>query len=390
MFTPFASLAQEPLGTPYWTRLSQADAKIKSSEVVWSRHMHSAAKSGDTEKALAAEGDRLRMEGKTPQDIQHQLELSRKIAEQVSGGYDATQTFKFEFDGSNVYCDVSINALSGSNFSSTATGGKLHVVNMNDGENNIALTGFTGSGSKSGIPNVGELKRDPKEFLPNCANFFAYPIFLYGAPITQSFTPTDTIIKPGPGNTIILEKTFQNPVLNGRSSGFEPQTARLTISTDSWRPVLMEVINPVDHQLWGRCRILDYRHYPGGVWFPSKIITERVSRAGLATVSSEHVLVVASFNEATALNHIKQGIAPGTQLSDFRFPDHPVVYRLKNNRIPSDQHVLAMIKQQEQSQQQATRERQQQIVRSVSLILLPLVVAVAATLLLYYLRRGHK
>lgn len=336
--------------------IQQQDAKIRSSQIVWNvRVVNGPHHIRDFSKYLAEQTDRMRADHASERQIQEYQKFVSGNNAQMGSTWTVYEQFKFEYDGTNFYCDVPEQKMTGGAIKPTTANQQSHFVNWVYGGHAIQLDGLG-----SAVPKQGTLSRPEDGVLDNCANGFGDTIFLVGTPVLRDFVPAETRYQAGGDDTVVLKRTFQNPVL-GPTRATVPVIAYLVVSRKIWRPTVMTAVLPDSGQVLWTCRLSGYRRYPGGIWFPSHMSNDS------AGAVEECDLVKAAFNGAAKLTHLKAGIAPGTQLSDYRFPKHPVVYTVATH-VPTDREVLSQIAKDQQESDSARVHQVQTVVQTVVLV----------------------
>lgn len=320
----------------WWNQIKQSDAHIRSCRVTWKRvmttksHMRS-----DVEKQVQRAKEQVRQEGGTAADIEQTEQNVRTLIHRQIIGYTQTQVLSFVRVGRTIRCDV----LSGAPSDTTSSPNSViaHYIDFYDGKNAVNL-----AGRGTAVPTRGQVTRDNKEILAHSAPALSDLLFLSGTAITSEFSPTNSTLHEGPNNTLILERHLKTPHL---------YRLRLALDKAHLRPIAFEGVDESfapDNVVKMRRIATDYRAYSDGIWFPSKIKTDR----GFG--GEEDVLVKVDFNEM--VDPMETRLPPGTKLADTRFGDKKTVgYKLKNGQLLTDEEVTNLIQQKQKAKRAADK-----------------------------------
>lgn len=309
-----------------WDRLRAADARLFACQAVWRRHF---VMRGDThldlEKLAAQAAERARLEGLSAAEQTQRAQLARMVVAQQRAGYSQEAKLSFTTDQVRVVrCEVVEGPPSSKPNGSTAA-----YLDYTDGTNQVNIEGADTSG-----PQYGFIRRDPSQALRHSAPDFGDVQFLIGWPVLDAFSPGDSTLRVEKVDELVLERKLP---IQGM-----PFQARMIVSTVTWRPVRMEVINPYDQSVLRRYRTSGYHRHGETIWFPNHVSVEYPLRDGRVLRSSTFDLVDVKLNEDADLSSVQHPLPHGASISDYRF-NEGVRYRLGHDTVPSDDAVRRLI-----------------------------------------------
>ncbi len=325
----------------YWRRIKEADGRIDACRVIWKRnYVRKPYQRATTETHIARVMEEARQRGESEAGIRSAGKLMRETLQKEAVGSTQSAKLTFVRQGLTTRSDV----IEGPPISpGIAPGTTAYFIDYYDGKNAVALEGVG-----KVLPKHGTLTRAKEEILNHSAAGFL-PIFLTGAPITEIFSPSNSSLREGKNDTIVLEKSIPDKNVS--------YVLRLAISKQTWRPTVMEVVFPNDNNWIGeRYTASSYQRYPNDIWFPTKIIgVFFIGKKGDSTASLDYQLVQAAFNNSAVLSDLK--VPAGTLLTDRRFGGRGVTYKL-TDKLPSDERVRKLLAtQQADSKAELAREQ---------------------------------
>lgn len=336
-----------------WSALHLADSQIYASHTQWKCVLTQQPRPHlDVEKLLARTEAEWREEGENGEELNQHLANDRQLLTQEVHGWNQLSLLKFLHQGDKTRCAITsgnrapIGTLMETLLTITGT------IDFYDGrDSTVVETEENVVDGKAKTHFSGRIKRDGSEIMPHVGA--ANVSMLTGASLFQDYRAEDSSMRGGANNTIVIERqTF----IKVKQASF-PLLTRWFISKQTWRPVTMETQwnvpatkdFPANTTMRQRIHFLDYQRYPGGIWWPSHILDERL---GLhpetkPPISYDYKLVKAEFNEYVDPALLERPLPAGTSITDYRFSPRPKVSYVIKKNIPSDEEVLKVVKQRE-------------------------------------------
>lgn len=319
------SYAEPPVKN--WELVVEIDGRIWASQMVWNKTTTRPAKPYiNAPRAEMAALAKAKQNGLDEVKTKEFVEKVSQHSEQISRGYVRHHTFRFWRSGSAVRCDV----LNEDRI--------ITAVDYFDGKNTVTLETFRGQPKPGVLPISGKLVRDTKETMPHSASRFGDLLFFAAGRITDMFPMSETILREGDGNTIILERPYNAVGI--------PKLMRLQISKQTKRPIQLDWLNQFNNRPILRFRASEFRAFPADVTFHSQVIVEAFNSKGEVTRTENYNLTKGSFNKAADLTDLK--VPPGTEIGDLRFGQELTVSYTVGPKgiLPSDNRVREMLKEQ--------------------------------------------
>lgn len=327
-----------------WSQIHKKDQAITSCRFVW-RRTHTVEpiphENPDEVAALTADqGERTHL---TQTAIHHNATAARATSLMDNSGFSQITTIKLERADRAVYADLLYNTI-------VPRGAKpknnvvAHFLNLYDGINAVKMEGLGPAKPSSGI-----IRRSPDAVLQEVCPLPGDRQLFAASAISEDFKPSDTSVRIANNNTVVLSKPFSEV------GGFR-FTADLAVSTDSWRPVSLSIVNVVDKSLHCRATVLNNRTEAYGVSYPTHIVNQFFTANKHIIQTDDYTLTDAVLNNSKALNGLKTAIQAGMTFDDYRF-GAGVKYRARHNRLPTDEEVKLVVMRQAEAERKQHSEK---------------------------------
>ncbi len=353
--TLFIADAQEPenvQSSAPWEKISQVDARISASRTSWdavfSTPTGPTMSKQQVDQQVKWAEEKARQAGESEANVKQVGQVARKTLEGRGKRFSTHTQLNFVRVGNIIRSEI--------NFVEA----KTRAVEMYDGRNSVFVETMV-----NGVeyPPRGYLRREVNEILSHSAPTWQTARFLTGIPLAQelsplnpAFSPKDTILREGEGNTLILEKRT-NPIAGKVGIEFSA-LLRITLSKEHLRPLSYEMINLLnkgeEKGKSGRVDVSGYKRYANAIWFPSKIVVTTPA------FRDEYNLIKAEFNES--VDPLELRLPPNTSIADSRFGPsvRAIRYKPKNGEIPTDNEVRKMLGLKEEKDQVTEQAENQQ------------------------------
>ena len=199
-------------------------------------------------------------------------------------------------------------------------------------------------------PTTGEITSNPEDVLRMSTGGNHTARLLLGIPLNQDFGTSNPALSAKATSLSLLPNGDVSVERAGRFENNESQDADVftfdakNLRLSSYDRFTLNAVVKKDRsvelnkgELYTSVSATGYKQYADGIWFPSKVVMTWPDS------SSEYTLVSAKFNEDVDASELK---LPFVNVTDFRFGSGPkaVVYNVESGKLPSDEQVKALIK----------------------------------------------
>ncbi|RYX80865.1 hypothetical protein EON83_26630 [bacterium] len=327
-----------PSSSPQWEKLLAANSRITAAHVVWKRWRHIAPANNDKEadKWEAVVVAAARKRGLSEAEAKKEGKAARQDVAHTA------QTLQTQLDftrvGSSVLCTTDY-----------FDGRNIRTIEFSDGTDDLSIQSTTGAAKKN---LDGTLFREVDEVLGHSVKGFQLLRLLTGLPLNERFSESnpiasekDSTLVTLPGGDVAMqrmlhtEKRGQVEEMLGPDEVVFEKEQLYPVSASSFG-IAMNFKNGKMIANRGPRRFhavaSDYKQYPGGIWFPSKITVTNFMG------TSDFVLDKAEFNEQVDASKVL--LPPNLRVADVRFGTEPINYTIKDGKIPSDEYVKSLLK----------------------------------------------
>ena len=320
-----------------WEKLAQVNAPIEACHVVWRRVQRIAAQpDNDPERQAQGMMESARKQGMSEAEVKKLGVSERKFALESRKERVMESTLDFVRIGNAVLCNVNM----------PAPEYQLDYIEYSDGVDSLhAQTAIKGKPDK--YPGTA-LQRNSDEVLRLSAGGIHRARFLVGFALDQNFGPhnpklssKDAKLQILPDGTWRVERAAH--IVNKRWAepnelSFGGNGTYLKSYEEFGISMVADKGKATMNKAGSQQKIVasDFKQYPGGIWFPSKI----TAKSG--NMTTQYTLIEAQFNENVDPNGLL--LPPNLRVTDLRFGDkggNTPVYTTTDGLLPTDEQVQA-------------------------------------------------
>lgn len=321
-----------------WDKLQEANSRIKACHVVWKRVFRVAPiAEADPDKWAANAFAAARKRGLSEKQAQQEAQSERREAVRSRQGRTINSTLDFVRVGNVVLCRT--------DYLDPAYHG-LQLLEYSDGIDSLEAQMRV---QDKEVSPTGSLMRDPQEVLKMSAGGFQVARMLLGIALNQDFGLKNSALSPNNSSLKVLASGNVSLEREARMENRQSQDPdALTFAKEGLYPVSAErfgiallvrvkEITMKKDKVPTRVVASGYKQYPGGIWFPSKVVETS------SPVRIEYFLVKVSFNDEVNPDDVR--LPNDLRVNDLRcgIGLKGTYYKVQEGKVLSEEEAKARI-----------------------------------------------